>query len=174
MQTAVPSTFTSFSPGFDRATVCNIPSAMRCDRTVSGPLWLLIDTNSRTRFFIYAITLHRKRVQPLGPPPIAWRYKYQPRIAGVPGSVLSLLIRDRGGWRLSERAERQLQHLPAATAATAVVVRPSRRRVLKALVAALPLQALHLAYEAGHLRRMTCLLGPADANLGWWSHRRQV
>ena len=42
----------------------------------------------------------------------------------------------------------QLQHLPAATAAAAVVVRPSRRRVLKALQA-LPLQALHLAYEAG-------------------------
>ena len=42
----------------------------------------------------------------------------------------------------------QLQHLPAATAAAAVVVRPSRRRVLKALQA-LPLQALYLAYEAG-------------------------
>ena len=53
-----------------------------------------------------------------------------------------------GLWRLSARAERQLQHLPAATAAVAVVVRPSRRRVLKALQA-LPLQALHLAYEAG-------------------------
>ena len=39
---------------------------------------------------------------------------------------------------------------------TAVVVRPSRRRVLKALQA-LPLQALHLAYEAAvDLRRMTC------------------
>ena len=49
---------------------------------------------------------------------------------------------------LSARAERQLQHLPAATAAAAVVVRPSRRRVLKALQA-LPLQALHLACEAG-------------------------
>ena len=49
---------------------------------------------------------------------------------------------------LSARAERQLQHLPAATAAAVVVVRPSRRRVLKALQA-LPLQALHLAYEAG-------------------------
>ena len=37
-----------------------------------------------------------------------------------------------------------------------VVVRPSRRRVLKALQA-LPLQALHLAYEArpSDLRRMT-------------------
>ena len=58
-------------------------------------------------------------------------------------------IRDRGwSWRLSARAERQLQHLPAATAAAAVVVRPSRHRVLKALQA-LPLQALHLAYEAG-------------------------
>ena len=45
-------------------------------------------------------------------------------------------------------AERQLQHLPAATAAAAVEVRPSRRRVLKALQA-LPLQALHLAYETG-------------------------
>ena len=49
---------------------------------------------------------------------------------------------------LSARAERQLQHRPAATAAAAVVVRPSRRRVLKALQA-LPLQALHLTYEAG-------------------------
>jgi hypothetical protein len=47
----------------------------------------------------------------------------------------------------SARAERQLQHLPAATAAAAVVVRPSRRRVLKALQA-LPLQVLHLACEA--------------------------
>jgi hypothetical protein len=49
------------------------------------------------------------------------------------------------------RAERKLQHLPglpAATAAAAVVVRPSHRRVLKALQALL-LQALHLAYEAG-------------------------
>ena len=43
--------------------------------------------------------------------------------------------------------ERQLRYLPAATAAAAVVVRSSRRRVLKALQA-LPLQALHLAYEA--------------------------
>ena len=42
------------------------------------------------------------------------------------------------------RAERQLQHLPAATAAAAGMVRPSRRRVLKALQA-LPLQA----FEAG-------------------------
>ena len=46
------------------------------------------------------------------------------------------------------KAERQLQHLPAATAAATVVVRSSRRRVLKALQA-LPLQALHLAYETG-------------------------
>ena len=38
--------------------------------------------------------------------------------------------------------------VPAATAAAAAVVGPSRRRVLKALQA-LPLQALHLAYEAG-------------------------
>eukprot|EP00966_Prymnesium_polylepis_P190625 4417966-Prymnesium_polylepis.2 len=38
--------------------------------------------------------------------------------------------------------------VPATTTAAAVVVRPSRRRVLKALQA-LPLQALHLAYEAG-------------------------
>jgi hypothetical protein len=38
--------------------------------------------------------------------------------------------------------------LAAATAAAAVVVRLSRRRVLKALQA-LPLRALHLAYEAG-------------------------
>ena len=60
--------------------------------------------------------------------------------------MLGLDIRDRG--MLSERAERQLQHLPAAIAAAAVVVRPSRRRVLKALQA-LPLQVLHLACEAG-------------------------
>ena len=40
------------------------------------------------------------------------------------------------------------QPLALATAAAAVVVRPSRRRVLKALQA-LPLQALHLAYKAG-------------------------
>ena len=40
-------------------------------------------------------------------------------------------------------------------------MRPSRRRVLKALQA-LPLQALHLAYEAGpSATSMTCLLGPA-------------
>jgi hypothetical protein len=32
---------------------------------------LLIDS-SRTRFFIYAINLHRKRSRPLGPPPKAW------------------------------------------------------------------------------------------------------
>ena len=37
-------------------------------------------------------------------------------------------------------------HVPAATAVAAVVVRPSRRRVLRALQA-LPLQALHLAYD---------------------------
>ena len=40
-----------------------------------------------------------------------------------------------------------LQHLPAATAAAAVVVRPSRRRVLKA-VQALPLGKLFTSYEA--------------------------
>jgi hypothetical protein len=46
------------------------------------------------------------------------------------------------------KRERQLQHLPAATAAAAVVMRPSRRRILKALQA-LPLQVLHLACETG-------------------------
>ena len=55
-------------------------------------------------------------------------------------------------WRLSARAERQLlatlSTFPSATATAAVVVRPSRRRVLKALQALL-LQALHLAYKAG-------------------------
>jgi hypothetical protein len=73
------------------------------------------------------------------------------------------------------KRERQLQHLPAATAAAAVVVRPSRRRALKA-PQALPLEAVYLAYEAGpfDLRRVTCLLGPADAHLGWWSHLQQV
>ena len=56
--------------------------------------------------------------------------------------------------------------VPAATAAAAVVVRPSSRRVLKALQA-LPLQALHLAYEAGvHLRRMPCLLRWTPASYG--------
>jgi hypothetical protein len=44
----------------------------------------------------------------------------------------------------------QLQHLPAATAAAAVVVRPSRRRVLNEGLAsaATATQALHLTYEA--------------------------
>ena len=66
------------------------------------------------------------------------------------GTVLGLVIRDRVEVVSAARAERQLQHLPAATAAAAVVVRPSRRRVLKALQALpLALQALHLAYEAG-------------------------
>jgi hypothetical protein len=70
-------------------------------------------------------------------------------LAISPGSwayetVLGLVIRDR---RLSARAERQLQHLPAAPSA-AVVVRPSCRRVLKALQE-LPMQVLHLACEAG-------------------------
>ena len=63
------------------------------------------------------------------------------------GTVLGLVIRDRGGCQ-HVGAARQLQHLPAATAAAAVVMRPSRRRVLKALQA-LPLQVLHLACEAG-------------------------
>ena len=50
--------------------------------------------------------------------------------------------------------------VPAATAAAVVVVRPSRRRVLKALQALL-LQAFHLYFTSHtkpvHLRRMTCL-----------------
>ena len=62
-------------------------------------------------------------------------------------------IRDRGwSWRLSARAERQLQHLPAATAAAAVVVRPSRHRVLNKGLACRRCHSklfIHLAYEAG-------------------------
>ena len=58
--------------------------------------------------------------------------------------MLSLVIRDRA----AAGCQHVLQHLPAATAAAAVVVRPSRRRVLKALQA-LPLQVLYLACEAG-------------------------
>ena len=52
--------------------------------------------------------------------------------------------------RLSARhsSSVKVQHLAAATATAAVVMRPSCRRVLKALQA-LPLQALHLTYEAG-------------------------
>ena len=49
---------------------------------------------------------------------------------------------------------------PAATAAAAVVVRPSRRRVLKALQA-LPLQVLHLAYEAGQSARYDVTAWPS-------------
>jgi hypothetical protein len=83
-------------------------------------------------------------------------------------------MRDRGGCHVSTRAERQLQHLPAATTAAAVVVRPSRRRVLKALQA-LPLQALHLAYEAGPSATFDVPAWPtAVARLGWWSHQQQV
>ena len=37
----------------------------------SAALWLLI-SGSDTQTFIYAVTLHRKRVRPLGPPPITW------------------------------------------------------------------------------------------------------
>ena len=66
-------------------------------------------------------------------------------------TVLGLVIRDRGGC-LSARAERQAsssQHLQQPHRRRGGgVVRPSRRRVLKALQA-LPLQSLHLAYEAG-------------------------
>jgi hypothetical protein len=60
----------------------------------------------------------------------------------------------------------------AGSAAAAVVLRPSRRRVLKALQA-LPLQALHLAYETGPSAAYDV---PAWASgrpspLGWWSHQ---
>ena len=51
------------------------------------------------------------------------------------------------------------QHLAAATAAAAVVVRPSRRCVLKVW------QALPLHSKPIHLRRMTRLLGEADAHI---------
>ena len=64
--------------------------------------------------------------------------------------MLGLVIRDRGGSQhvLKVSSSTFQQPLALATAAAAVVVRPSRRRVLKALQA-LPLQALHLAYKAG-------------------------
>jgi hypothetical protein len=74
------------------------------------------------------------------------------------------------------RAVRQLQHLPAATAAAAVVVRPSHRRVLKALLS-LPLQALHLAYESGPSATydVPAWLGQRPpVRLEWWSHLQQV
>ena len=64
------------------------------------------------------------------------------------GTVIGLVIRDRGGCQYVLKGSSSTYHLPAATAAAAVVMRPSRRRVLKALQA-LPLQALHLACEAG-------------------------
>ena len=73
--------------------------------------------------------------------------------------------------------ERQLQHLPAATAATAVVARPSRRRVLIALQA-LPLQALHLAYEAGPCAtydvHASCLGQQTPISGGGLIHQQQV
>ena len=64
--------------------------------------------------------------------------------------MLSLVIRDSdcGGCQHVHVLKGSSRYLPAATAAAAVVMRPLRRRVLKALQA-LPLEALHLAYEAG-------------------------
>jgi hypothetical protein len=64
-------------------------------------------------------------------------------------------MRDRGGCQqVLKGSSSTFQQPPPTTAyhrrryaAAAVVVRPSRRRVLKALQV-LPLQALHLAYEA--------------------------
>jgi hypothetical protein len=75
--------------------------------------------------------------------------------------------------------KRQLQHLPTATAAAAVVVRPSRRRVhpegLAKALQALPLQALHLAYEPGPSATYDVPAWPtADAHIEWWSHQQQV
>ena len=61
----------------------------------------------------------------------------------------------------------------AATAAAAVVVRPSRRRVLKALQA-LPLQALHLAYEAGPSATHDVPTWASGRPSGRWSHLQQV
>ena len=100
-----------------------------------------------TRFFRYAMTSHRKRVRPLGPPPIAWLSTQGPGSQGQAyGTVLRLVIRDHGG------CQHVLKAAPAPsnshTAATAVVVRQSRRRVLK-VMRALPLQDLHLTYKAG-------------------------
>ena len=64
------------------------------------------------------------------------------------GTVLSLVICDRGGCQhvlKGSSSTFQQPPLSAAPAAVAVVVRPSCRRVLKALQA-LPLEALHLAH----------------------------
>ena len=67
-----------------------------------------------------------------------------------------------------------------ATAAAAVVVRPSRRRVLKAFQA-LPLHALHLALrcdEAGPFATYDVPAWasgrPSRVHLGWWSHQQQI
>ena len=80
------------------------------------------------------------------------------RLVGLSyGTVLGLVMRDRGGCPSTfdiAHAERQLQHLPAATAAAAVVVSeaitPSRPEGLAARrrfhCRLLP---LHLAYKAG-------------------------
>jgi hypothetical protein len=70
----------------------------------------------------------------------------------------------------------------AATAAAAVVVRPSRRRVLKRLGLVGAATGSGTASSSDftshtkpdHLRRMTCLLGPAVARLEWCSHLQQV
>ena len=93
-------------------------------------------------------------------------------------------MRDRGGCQqVLKGSSSTFQQPPPTTAyhrrryaAAAVVVRPSRRRVLKALQA-LPLQALHLAYEAGPFATYDVPAWPSDpavARLGWWSHQQQV
>ena len=84
-------------------------------------------------------------MRPLGPPPIYSLAINQPRLVGVYGIVLSLVIRDRGGCQ--HVLNGSSSPFQPATAAAAVVVRPSRRRVLRTLQA-LPPEALHLAYEA--------------------------
>ena len=84
------------------------------------------------------------------------------------------MARDREGCQHVLKGSSSPFDVRAATAAAAVVVRPSRRRALKA-PQALPLEAVHLAYEAGPFATYGV---PAWASgrpmLGWWSHQQQV
>jgi hypothetical protein len=119
----------------------------------------LIDTidSSRTRFFIYVVILHRKRSRPLEPPPTAWfqlpsaqacRRTCMGNCSAWSYVTVEAVSRARRASctatppRHRHRcSDRQLQHLPATTAAVAVVMRPSRCRVLSPEG---PLQALPL------------------------------
>ena len=84
------------------------------------------------------------------------------------GQCSAPVIRDRGGCQPCcqqvLKGTRQLQHLPAATAAAVAVVRPSRRRVLNEGLAGAATARSKL-FTASHtkpvhldLRRMACLL----------------